>query len=112
MTVTTGPAFSLDARGSIADTVTYSFWRGINYVRARIIPHNPNSQCQSKIRAVLSIGVSKWRFGFVTQGDKNYWNTYAKGLGESGFNRYIRRYSKTNYAGCTIVAPSQNPSPS
>ena len=107
----TGPCFSLDARNTMGSAITYSFWRGINYVRARIIPHNPNSTCQSRIRAVLSVGVSKWRFGHVSQGDKNWWNTYAKGLGESGFNRYIREYVGKNYASCTIVSPQQAVSP-
>jgi hypothetical protein len=108
----TGPCFSLDARNSMGSAITYSFWRGINYVRARVIPHNPSSTCQSKIRAVLSNGVSKWRFGFISNLNKNWWNTYAKGLGESGFNRYMRSYLEANYASCTIVSPQQNPNPS
>lgn len=107
----TGPCFSLDARNSMGSAITYSFWRGLNYVRARIIPHNPKSTCQSRIRAVLSIGVSKWRFGHVSGLDKTWWNTYAKGLGESGFNRYMRDYLESNYAACTIVSPQQDPSP-
>lgn len=107
----TGPCFSLDARNSMGSAITYSFWRGLNYVRARIIPHNPRSTCQSRIRAVLSVGVSKWRFGNVSQLDKNWWNTYARGLGESGFNRYMREYLEKNYAACTIVSPQDDPSP-
>ena len=107
----TGPCFSLDARKSMGDAITYSFWRGSNYVRARVIPHNPSSTCQSRIRTVMSVGVSKWRFGFVTQSDKNWWNTYAKGMTESGFNRYIRQYTKSNYEGCTIVSPVVDPGP-
>jgi len=95
----------------MGQAITYSFWRGINYVRARIIPHNPKSTCQSRVRAVLSVGVSKWRFGAVSGLDKTWWNTYAKGLGESGFNRYMREYMKKNYAACTIVSPQNNPSP-
>ena len=107
----TGPCFSLDARNSMSSAITYSFWRGLNYVRARIIPHNPKSTCQSRIRSVLSVGVSKWRFGHVTESDKTWWNTYAKGLAESGFNRFMREYLKDNYASCTIVTPQQDPSP-
>jgi len=93
----TGPCFSLDARKSMGEAITYSFWRGINYVRARIVPHNPQSSKQTAVRAVLSDGVSKWRFGHISQDDKNWWNTYAKGLGESGFNRFMRVYIESNY---------------
>ena len=107
----TGPCFSLDARQTIGQAATYSFWRGVNYVRARVIPHNPKSVCQSKIRAVLTAGVSRWRFGFVTQANKNWWNTYAKGLGESGWNRYTRSFIEKNYHNCTVVSPYTEPSP-
>ncbi|HUV42307.1 MAG TPA: hypothetical protein VMY36_00105 [Patescibacteria group bacterium] len=97
MTRVTGPCFALDARKTLGGTLTYSFWRGINYVRARIVPHNPKSDKQTAVRGVLTDGVSKWRFGMITGSDKNWWNTYAKGLGESGFNRYMRKYIEDNY---------------
>lgn len=101
----TGPFLSLDARGTLANTMTGSFWRGINYIRERVIPHNPKSTCQTVIRGVLTDGVSKWRFGLITQVNKNWWNTYAKGLGESGFNRFMRKYLEDNYNSCTEVSP-------
>lgn len=107
----TGPCFSLDARNTMGQAITYSYWKGINYVRARVVPHNPSSTCQSRIRSVMSVGVSKWRFGFVSELNKTWWNTYARGLGESGFNRYMRQYLTGNYASCTIVSPASEPSP-
>jgi len=101
----TGPFLSLDARGTLADTMTGSFWRGINYIRERVIPHNPKSVSQNAIRAVLTDGVSKWRFGSVSVANKTWWNTYAKGLGESGFNRFMRLYLKNNYTAGTKKSP-------
>lgn len=97
MAKVTGPFLSLHARGTVADTLTASFWRGISYMRERIIPHNPKSAAQVAIRGVLSDGVSKWRFGTISESDKLKWNTYALGLGESGFNRYLRVYIEDNY---------------
>ena len=107
----TGPFLSLDARGTLADTLTASVWKGINYIRQRVVPHNPNSTAQQAIRSVLTDGVSKWRFGMITQIHKNYWNTYARGLGESGFNRFMRSYVAGNYSAGTVVSPQVIPNP-
>ena len=113
MAKVTGPFLSLHARGTVADTLTASFWRGISYMRERIIPHNPKSAPQVAIRGVLSDGVSKWRFGTVSEAHKLLWNTYALGLGESGFNRYMRIYIEENYDSTTQteVSPQVSPTP-
>ena len=111
MAKVTGPLLSLDASGTLASTMTASVWRGINYIRQRVVPHNPQSTAQTAIRQVLTDGVSKWRFGAIVGSDKNFWNTYAKGLGESGFNRYIRRYIQTNFDGTNKVTPQVIPTP-
>ena len=108
----TGPFLSLDARGTLANTLTASVWKGINYIRQRVVPHNPKSSEQTAVRATMTDGVSKWRFNVVSQLQKNFWNTYAKGLGESGFNRYIRRYIQENYDGTAQVTPQIMPDPS
>ena len=107
----TGPFLSLDARGTLADTLTGSFWRGINYIRERVVPHNPKSTEQTAVRGVLTDGVSKWRFGMISNTNKNWWNTYARGLGESGFNRFMRSYIQDNYDGSAKVTPQVIPSP-
>jgi len=107
----TGPFLSLDARGTLADTMTGSFWRGINYIRERVIPHNPKTAAQTAIRQVLTDGVSKWRFGTISQNNKNWWNTYALGLAESGFNRFMRVYVSQNYSSGAVVSPQSIPTP-
>ncbi len=108
----TGPFLSLDARGTIASTLTASAWKGINYIRSRVIPHNPNSVSQQAIRTVMTDGVSRWRFNGVSGLKKDFWNSYAKGLGESGFNRFIRMYVGSNYSAGTVVTPAVIPDPS
>lgn len=108
----TGPFLSLDARGSLAQTLTASYWRGVNYIRSRVVPHNPKSDEQTAVRSTLTDGVSRWRFGQISQLQKNFWNTYAKGLSESGFNRYMRRYIQENFDGTAQVSPAVIPDPS
>lgn len=112
MVKVTGPFLSLDARGTLASTLTASVWKGINYIRQRVVPHNPRSDQQTAVRGTMTDGVSRWRFSEVTQIQKNFWNTYAKGLGESGFNRYIRRYIQENFDGTAKITPSVMPDPS
>ena len=104
MAKVTGPFLSLGARGTVADTLTASFWRGIAYMRERVIPHNPKSAPQVAVRGVLTDGVSKWRFGTISESSKLKWNTYALGLPESGFNRYLRVYIEENYDNATQTA--------
>jgi len=43
MARTTAPLFSLDASGTIAKAITFSKWRGRQYVRRHAIPKNPQS---------------------------------------------------------------------
>jgi len=93
----TGPLFSLDARQTLAKTIVYSAWKGINYARIRVIPYNPKSAAQQGVRTSLTYGVQYWRDGSVVAGDKTAWNGYAAGLNESGFNRYMRYFIQDNY---------------
>ena len=53
MAKTTGPLLSLDASGTIADTLTFSRWRGIGYARQRVIPANPQSAAQTLTRSAF-----------------------------------------------------------
>lgn len=112
MVKVTGPFLSLDASGTLGGIMTGSKWKGVNYIRARVVPMNPKSEAQTAIRTVLSDGVSKWKFGLITGLKKDFWNSYAKGLAESGFNRFMRMYVKSNYDEGTIVTPQVIPDPS
>lgn len=53
------PLMSLDASGTIGKSITFSAWKGRNYVRRHAIPANPRSGLQVGIRAAF-----KW----ITQG--------------------------------------------
>lgn len=53
MAKVTGPLLSLDASGSVADTMTFSKWKGRNYVRQRVTPSNPKTADQLAVRSIL-----------------------------------------------------------
>lgn len=53
MAVVKAPLLSLDASGSVAEAITFSKWKGRNYVRQLVKPSNPNSGLQVGVRAGL-----------------------------------------------------------
>lgn len=54
MAQVTGPLLSIKARGTIANTITYANWKGIDYARTRVIPANPRSTAQTNTREVFT----------------------------------------------------------
>jgi hypothetical protein len=57
MAKVTGPLFSLSASGKIANTLVYMKWKGLNDVRAYVIPANPNTAAQIAQRAIFEAAV-------------------------------------------------------
>jgi len=53
MAKTTGPLMSMSASGTVGKTITFSIWKGISYVRQRVIPKNPKSVAQKIARSAL-----------------------------------------------------------
>lgn len=87
MAKTTGPLMSLDASGTIGKTLTFSKWRGVKYVRQRVIPENPNTSAQVLTRSVFSWLVEAWKLAptlLVTP-----WDTHALGRAFTGRNAFI-----------------------
>ena len=48
-----GPLLSMDASGSVAGAMTFSKWKGRNYVRQLVIPSNPDTAGQQAVRSIL-----------------------------------------------------------
>ena len=89
MARTTGPLFSLTARGTIADTLTYSAWRGIPYVRSRVIPANPQSVAQTEVRNIFAFLSETWkRAPTLFQAP---WTAFATGQPFTNRNELIKR---------------------
>lgn len=106
MTRVQGPLFSVTASGTIGDAIVFSNWKGLPYVRSRVIPANPRTTTQQASRELLTSGVSTWQSGVsLESGSKTSWDFYASGTGMSGFNRYIKFFMTLNTAGEAVVMP-------
>lgn len=82
----TGPLMSLDASGSVASTITFSKWKGRNYVRQLVKPANPKSAAQTAFRAMFGFLSSIWKTMSPT--DQGSWDTLAAMGNYSPFNAF------------------------
>jgi len=87
----TGPLMSLDARGSIAQTITFSGWKGLKIARQRVIPANPNTADQQAQRGKMTTLVGYWHSDGYTAADKSAYDLWASTFStpQSGFNAFI-----------------------
>lgn len=61
MARTTGPLLSMDASGSVGNSLTFAKWKGRNYVRRYAIPANPKSIGQTSIRTAMQYYTSMYK---------------------------------------------------
>lgn len=109
MTRVQGPMFSVTASGTLGDAIVFSNWKGLPYVRSRVIPNNPQYSGQVSIRNVLKAGVSAYQDDASQDSvSRNSWDYYASGTGMSGFNRYIMLFILNNKAKASAWS---NPAP-
>jgi len=96
----TGPLFSLDASQTLGGVIVYSKWKGINYARLRVTPYNPKSAYQTGIRDTMKYAVMYFtKADYVAAAQKTWWETYAEGTNQSGFNRFVSKFVALNYDG-------------
>jgi len=107
MAKVTGPLFSLDARNTVGSAIVYSYWRGINYVRARVIPKNPKSTDQTAIRLLMTDASQGW--SDASSSLQAAYIAFAEGQKFSGFNKWIKdcigKNNGKDYDG-SFVAPT------
>jgi len=84
-----GPLFSLEASGSVAETIVYSKWKGRQYVRQHTIPLNPQSALQINVRTAMTLLVAYWQT--LAQGVKDLYIAEGKKFNYSGFNYFVKR---------------------
>lgn len=84
----TGPLMSMDASGTIGGSITFAKWKGRNYVRRRVVPHNPQSEAQTATRAMMRFLTQAW--ALISGGDQATWDDQAASEKISPFNRYIQ----------------------
>lgn len=82
-----GPLMSLDASGTLAGAITFSKWKGRNYVRQRVVPNNPKSGSQVGVRAMFKFLAQQW--AGLTDGNQATWEDRAKITIISPFNAYM-----------------------
>jgi hypothetical protein len=99
MAKVTGPLLSLDASGTIASTMVFSRWKGINYVRQRVIPTYSNTFKQAAIRLLVKDATQAWAGLSVTL--KAAFEAAAAGMAMSGFNLFVRVSVSKNYDAST-----------
>jgi len=83
----TGPLFSFTALGTLADAVTYSRWKGVDYARQRVIPANPNTLEQQATRTVFSMLSGLWKI--MSSTGTAPWDANATGRPYTGRNRFM-----------------------
>lgn len=95
----TGPLFSMSASGQIGKAIVYATWKGIEWVREWVVPQNPQTALQVKIRAIWALGVQRWQI--IGSSPQDGWETGAerKGKTQSGFNYFMSEYVKDMWAG-------------
>lgn len=87
MVLVNGPMMSLDASGTLADAITFSKWKGRNYVRERVIPGNPKSGAQTGRRSMFKFLTQAWAAN--SAGRKATWKTLGEDLIASSFNGFL-----------------------
>jgi hypothetical protein len=91
---TTGPLLSLDARGSIGGSLTFSGWKGRSYVRRLVTPANPKSNAQTGVRSMMKFLSQAW--ADLSAPNKATWEDLAAQINASPFNAYVK-YNLKNW---------------
>lgn len=87
MVKVTAPALSFNAQGTIAKTMTFASWRGVQYARQRVIPANPQTTEQTTTRTVFATLREMWKRCDADQ--RAPWDAFAEGRPFLGLNKYI-----------------------
>jgi len=74
------------ASGCVGDVV-FSKWKGIPYIRQRVIPANPRSGDQTKQRYMLSTALTLWQS--IKAHTKAAWDLAMTGYALSGYNQFM-----------------------
>lgn len=89
MVKVTAPAMSLDASGSIGGTMTFSKWKGRNYVRQLVRPANPRSAGQTYNRAFFKFLAQTW--ASIKTLYASSWQALADVDKVSPFNAFVKQ---------------------
>lgn len=83
-----GPGQATGASGTLADTLTFSTWKGKAYLKTHAKPKQPRTNNQIAMRAILRFLSEQWKN--VPAIEQAKWNTLANAATFSPFNAYQR----------------------
>jgi hypothetical protein len=117
MAKVTGPFMSVDASGTIYNTLTASIWKGRNYIRGWFRPSNPKTDKQKVVRQMLADAVLAWQALGETMPEyytgeeelyRDQWNIAARECYPpiSGFNYFVMNFC---IAGVATAIPDTAP---
>lgn len=95
MPALTGPLFSLTARKSLRKTLTYSNWRGIQYVRSHVVPANPDTTAQQDQRNTFANINVVWNYAGTRF--REPWTARATGQPFTDRNLFIKQNVEALY---------------
>jgi hypothetical protein len=96
------PALSIDASGTLADSMVFSKWKGRNYVRSHVSPAQPRSGSQVGVRAMFKFLAQIWQS--LTTEEAETWADLAKSLSVSKFNAFMK-YNQSRWR--NFLTPSK-----
>lgn len=99
MAKTTGPLFSLEARGALGGSIIYNQSSGRSTSRRWSKPSGPASQAQITRRDLYKAGISAWKL--LSPAEKEELRINAIPLKISGFNLFMRAALQTPQQGGT-----------
>jgi len=108
----TAPMLSLDARGQIGSAVVFSYWRGVQYARVRVIPKLGIAAGQVAARLLITDASQAWKNedSPIDTAYKAAYAAAAAGQQYSGFNLFMQdcfgKNGGASYAG-SFVAPTE-----
>lgn len=83
------PLLSFSASGSVADSITFSSWKGINVVKRHFTPSNPQTVLQENVRKAMALSIAKYQE--LPQAQKDAYDVGAEGQKYSGANLAVKR---------------------
>jgi hypothetical protein len=104
-----GPFLSLDASGTIYNTLTASIWKGRNYMRGYFVPTNPQTPAQVAQRDLMRQAVEDWQASYP--GEHTLWDEAARDVYPpiSGYNYFVMQWLLQGaYPTIPAVAPKKS----
>ena len=87
MATVKAPLMSLDASGTIGESIVFSKWKGRNYVRRHAIPYNPKAATQVAVRAMFKALTQAW--AAISGANQATWSDLTSGVAKSNFNAFV-----------------------